>query len=80
MEADLNQGVINDSGARKRRVEVQRESDFYGAMDGASKFVKGDAIAGIVIMMINLVGGLAVGGSCYFTGGLTCILIPVFFI
>jgi len=61
IDADLNQGVIDDAEARKRRIEVQRESDFYGAMDGASKFVKGDAIAGIVIMMINLVGGLAVG-------------------
>jgi len=61
IDADLNQGVIDDAQARKRRIEVQRESDFYGAMDGASKFVKGDAIAGIVIMMINLVGGLAVG-------------------
>jgi flagellar biosynthesis protein FlhA len=53
--------VVDDAEARRRRVEVQRESDFYGAMDGASKFVKGDAIAGIVIMLINLVGGLAVG-------------------
>jgi len=61
IDADLNQGVIDDGEARRRRVEVQRESDFYGAMDGASKFVKGDAIAGIVIMLINLVGGLAVG-------------------
>ncbi len=61
IDADLNQGVIDDAEARRRRVEVQRESDFYGAMDGASKFVKGDAIAGIVIMLINLVGGLAIG-------------------
>ena len=61
IDADLNQGVIDDAEARRRRIEVQRESDFYGAMDGASKFVKGDAIAGIVIMLINLVGGLAVG-------------------
>ena len=61
IDADLNQGVIDDTEARRRRIEVQRESDFYGAMDGASKFVKGDAIAGIVIMLINLVGGLAIG-------------------
>lgn len=61
IDADLNQGVIDDIEARRRRIEVQRESDFYGAMDGASKFVKGDAIAGIVIMLINLVGGLAIG-------------------
>ncbi|MEZ4293037.1 MAG: flagellar biosynthesis protein FlhA [Myxococcota bacterium] len=61
IDADLNQGVIDDGEARRRRIEVQRESDFYGAMDGASKFVKGDAIAGIVIMLINLIGGLAIG-------------------
>ena len=61
IDADLNQGVIDDAEARIRRITVQRESDFYGAMDGASKFVKGDAIAGIVIMLINLVGGLAIG-------------------
>jgi flagellar biosynthesis protein FlhA len=61
IDADLNQGVIDDAEAKRRRVDVQREADFYGAMDGASKFVKGDAIAGIVIMVINLVGGLAVG-------------------
>ncbi|MEZ4330185.1 MAG: flagellar biosynthesis protein FlhA [Myxococcota bacterium] len=61
IDADLNQGVIDDAEAKRRRLDVQREADFYGAMDGASKFVKGDAIAGIVIMVINLVGGLAVG-------------------
>ncbi len=61
IDADLNQGVIDDGEAKRRRIDVQREADFYGAMDGASKFVKGDAIAGIVIMVINLVGGLAVG-------------------
>src|SRR5690606_25331969 len=61
IDADLNQGVIDDAEAKRRRIDVQREADFYGAMDGASKFVKGDAIAGIVIMVINLVGGLAVG-------------------
>lgn len=61
IDADLNQGVIDDGEARRRRIAVQRESDFYGAMDGASKFVKGDAIAGIVIMVINLVGGLGIG-------------------
>ncbi len=61
IDADLNQGVIDDAEAKRRRVDVQREADFYGAMDGASKFVKGDAIAGIVIMVINLIGGLAIG-------------------
>ena len=61
IDADLNQGVIDDAEAKRRRIDVQREADFYGAMDGASKFVKGDAIAGIVIMVINLIGGLAIG-------------------
>ena len=61
IDADLNSGLIDDDEARRRRSEVAREADFYGAMDGASKFVKGDAVAGIVIMMINLVGGLVLG-------------------
>jgi len=61
IDADLNNGVLSDEEARHRRQEVQREADFYGAMDGASKFVKGDAIAGIVILIVNLVGGLAIG-------------------
>ena len=61
IDADLSQGVIDDAEAVKRRVNIQREADFYGAMDGASKFVKGDATAGIVIMLINVIGGLAIG-------------------
>jgi flagellar biosynthesis protein FlhA len=61
IDADVNAGVINDEEARRRRRNVQREADFYGAMDGASKFVKGDAIAGIVLIVVNLVGGLAIG-------------------
>jgi flagellar biosynthesis protein FlhA len=61
IDADLNAGQITDDEARMRRKEIQREADFYGAMDGASKFVKGDAIAGIVIVAVNLLGGLAVG-------------------
>jgi flagellar biosynthesis protein FlhA len=61
IDADLNAGQITDVEARKRREEISREADFYGAMDGASKFVKGDAIAGVVIVMINLIGGMAVG-------------------
>src|SRR5207342_3071963 len=56
-----NTGLINDEEAKRRRREVGEEADFYGAMDGASKFVKGDAIAAIVIVVINLVGGFAVG-------------------
>ncbi len=61
IDADLNQGVIDDQEALRRRQEVQRESDFYGAMDGASKFVRGDAIAGVLIMFVNIVGGLCLG-------------------
>ena len=61
IDADLNAGLIDEDQARKRRAEIAAEADFYGAMDGGSKFVKGDAIAGIVITIINLVGGFAVG-------------------
>jgi len=61
IDADLNAGLITDTEARNRRAEVAAEADFYGAMDGASKFVKGDAIAGVVIIVINLVGGIAIG-------------------
>src|SRR5947209_2277300 len=61
IDADLNSGQITDEEARKRRQDIGREADFYGAMDGASKFVKGDAMAGILIVLINLIGGLVVG-------------------
>jgi flagellar biosynthesis protein FlhA len=61
IDADLNSGLIDDDEARRRRHEVHAEADFYGAMDGASKFVKGDAIAAIVITLVNLLGGFAVG-------------------
>src|SRR4051812_14542493 len=61
IDADLNSGLIDEDTARKRRAEVHAEADFYGSMDGASKFVKGDAIAAIIITLINLVGGFAVG-------------------
>ena len=61
IDADLNAGLITDDQARARRAEVSAEADFYGAMDGASKFVKGDAIAGIIIIIINLIGGIAIG-------------------
>jgi len=61
IDADLNAGLIDEDTARTRRADVTAEADFYGAMDGASKFVKGDAIAGIVITIINLVGGFAIG-------------------
>ncbi|HLT63428.1 MAG TPA: flagellar biosynthesis protein FlhA [Pseudohongiella sp.] len=61
VDADLNAGVIDQEQARLRRSEITREADFYGSMDGASKFVKGDAIAGILILVINMIGGLAIG-------------------
>ncbi|WP_133178835.1 flagellar biosynthesis protein FlhA [Shewanella decolorationis] len=61
IDADLNAGIINQDQARTRRAEVTREADFYGAMDGASKFVKGDAIAGIMILVINILGGFIIG-------------------
>ena len=61
IDADLSSGIISENEARERRQEIQREADFYGAMDGASKFVKGDAIVGIVITVINIVGGIIVG-------------------
>ncbi len=61
IDADLNAGLINQEEAKKRRREVGAEAEFYGSMDGASKFVKGDAIAGLIIMVINVVGGLIVG-------------------
>ena len=61
IDADLNAGIIDQDTARQRRIDVTREADFYGSMDGASKFVKGDAIAGLLIMIINLVGGIVIG-------------------
>ena len=61
IDADLNSGMIDEQTARQRRADVSAEADFYGAMDGASKFVKGDALAGIVITMINLIGGFLIG-------------------
>ena len=61
IDADLSSGLINEAQARERREDIQREADFYGAMDGASKFVKGDAIVGIVITLINIIGGIIVG-------------------
>lgn len=61
IDADLNAGLIGEDEARKRRSDISQEADFYGSMDGASKFVRGDAIAGILIMLITIVGGLVVG-------------------
>jgi flagellar biosynthesis protein FlhA len=61
IDADLNSGLINESDARKRRDNISKEAEFYGAMDGASKFVKGDAIAGLLINAINIIGGIIIG-------------------
>jgi len=61
IDADLNSGLVSEEEAKERRKNIQREADFYGAMDGASKFVKGDAIAGIIITAINIIGGLIIG-------------------
>lgn len=68
IDADLNAGLITENEARSRREKISREADFYGAMDGASKFVRGDAIAGIVITIINILGGLIVGMTKYNMG------------
>lgn len=61
IDADLNAGLIDQAEAKKRRAEVAQEADFYGSMDGASKFVRGDAVAGLLILFINLIGGMAIG-------------------
>ena len=61
IDADLSAGMIDDIEARRRRKELEDESTFYGAMDGASKFVRGDAVAGLVITVINVLGGMAIG-------------------
>lgn len=61
IDADMNSGLINEQEARQRRTKLQREADFFGAMDGASKFVRGDAIAGMIIILVNVVGGFIIG-------------------
>ena len=61
IDADLNAGLIGEDDARRRRREISQEAEFYGAMDGASKFVRGDAVAGIIILLVNIVGGMVVG-------------------
>ena len=65
IDADLNTGAIDETEARRRRVIIQREADFYGSMDGASKFVKGDAILGIIVTLINAVGGIIIGVTMF---------------
>ena len=61
IDADLNAGVISSEEAKDRRKEIAKEGEFYGSMDGAAKFVKGDAVAGILILVINIIGGLVIG-------------------
>jgi flagellar biosynthesis protein FlhA len=61
IDADLNAGIIDENEARERREEIQNESKFHGSMDGASKFVRGDAVAGIIITLINIIGGFIIG-------------------
>ena len=61
IDADLNAGLVDEAEARRRRQDISREADFYGSMDGASKFIRGDAIAGIIIMVINIIGGFLIG-------------------
>lgn len=61
IDADMNSGLITEEEARKRRLDIQRNADFYGSMDGASKFVKGDSVLAILIMLINIVGGIVIG-------------------
>ncbi|NPA16870.1 flagellar biosynthesis protein FlhA [Persephonella sp.] len=61
IDADLNAGIIDEVEAQRRRAQIQKEADFYGAMDGASKFIRGDAVAGIIIAIVNILGGLAIG-------------------
>ncbi|OED37961.1 flagellar biosynthesis protein FlhA [Chromatiales bacterium (ex Bugula neritina AB1)] len=68
IDADLNAGAIDQADAKRRRAEIVQESDFYGSMDGASKFVRGDAIAGLLILLINIFGGLAIGVGQYDLG------------
>src|SRR6202045_3365414 len=81
IDADLNAGLINEDQARKRRLEVSQEAEFYGSMDGASKFVRGDASAGLLIMVINIVGGLIVGmaqpGMDFASAGKTYTLLTI---
>ncbi|MEN6393554.1 MAG: FHIPEP family type III secretion protein, partial [Anaerolineaceae bacterium] len=61
IDADLNAGIIDENQARVRRREIETEADFYGAMDGASKFVRGDAIASVIVMLVNIIGGFIIG-------------------
>jgi len=68
IDADLNAGILDAKEATEKREEIAKEADFYGAMDGASKFVKGDAVAGILILAINIIGGVNTGQTGLTTG------------
>ena len=68
IDADLNAGIIDEREAQRRREEITQQADFFGAMDGASKFVRGDAVAGIIITIINILGGLIIGMAESFGG------------
>ncbi len=81
IDADLNAGLIGEEEARRRRTEVAQEAEFYGSMDGASKFVRGDAVAGLIIMVVNIIGGLMIGtmqhGLSFGTASHTYILLAI---
>jgi flagellar biosynthesis protein FlhA len=81
IDADLNAGLVDEATARKRREEIAQEADFYGSMDGSSKFVRGDAVAAIIIILINIIGGLAIGvldhGMSFSEAGRTYTLLTV---
>ena len=72
VDADLNTGVLTSDEARERREDIAKEADFCGAMDGASKFVKGDAVAGILILAINIIGGLIIGIAQHESRSIRC--------
>src|SRR5690606_37872172 len=81
IDADLNAGLIDQEEAKRRRLEVAQEADFYGSMDGASKFVRGDAVAGLLILFINVIGGLVSGmgphGLCLTEAGHIYVLLTI---
>src|SRR5213078_2071021 len=81
IDADLNAGLIDEATAKKRRKDLEDESSFFGAMDGASKFVRGDAIAGLLITFINVIGGIIIGiaqqGMAFAEAGKTYTILTV---
>ena len=79
IDADLSAGLIDETQARSRREEIARAADFYGAMDGSSKFVKGDAIAALMILAANIVGGLILGPVSHGTVSYTHLTLPTIY-